>query len=52
VQQSGQSILASVIDAFHTLQYQQTGIEISLVWVTGHTDIANEEADSGAKEAA
>ena len=52
-QQSGQSILTSVIDAFETLQSQQSDIEISLVWVPGHMDIAgNEEADKAAKEAA
>jgi ribonuclease HI len=52
-QQSGQSILTSVIDAFETLQYQQPDIEISLVWVPGHMNIAgNEEADKAAKEAA
>jgi ribonuclease HI len=52
-QQSGQSILTSVIDAFETLQDQQSDIEISLVWVPGHMNIAgNEEADKAAKEAA
>ena len=51
--QSGQSILASVIDAFESLQGHQPGIEISLIWVPGHMDIAgNEEADKSAKEAA
>jgi len=52
-QQSGQSILASVIDAFELLQGRHPGIKISLVWVPGHMDIVgNEEADKAAKEAA
>ena len=52
-QQSGQLILTSVNDAFEALQHQQPGIEISLIWVPGHMDIAgNEEADRTAKEAA
>ena len=52
-QQSGQSIIASVIDAFESLQVQQPDIRISLVWVPSHMDITgNEEADKAAKEAA
>jgi ribonuclease HI len=51
-QQSGQSILASVIDAFESLQGQYPSIEISLVWVPGHMNIVgNKEADKAAKEA-
>jgi ribonuclease HI len=34
-QQSGQSILTSVIDAFEALRYQQSDIEITLVWPMG-----------------
>ena len=51
-QQSGQSILASVIDSLDSLKSHQPGIEITLAWVPGHKDIAgNEEADKAAKEA-
>jgi hypothetical protein len=51
--QSGQGVLTSVIDAIESLQNQRPNINISVVWVPGHVDIAgNEEADKAAKQAA
>jgi ribonuclease HI len=51
-QQSGQSIIPSILDAIEEVQ-QRPGFTMSIVWTPGHEDIpGNEQADSEAKKAA
>ena len=52
-QQSGQSIILSILDAIDELQQQRPGFAMSIVWTPGHEDIpGNEQADCEAKKAA
>ena len=52
-QQSGQSIICSILDNVESLQQQRPELTFSIVWIPGHEDIpGNEEVDAEAKRAA
>jgi ribonuclease HI len=52
-QQSGQSIICSILDNVESLQEQRSELTFSLTWIPCHKDMAdNEEVDAEAKRAA